>query len=117
MKYLNVYYFRYQWSQAIFTFLPSVASQCVQQVRNTKDFIEDSDITIVSYDLVHRMMDQLEKKPFGVIIVVSKSHSNSVGFLLLLLHYHKLVISGRVAFSQKLQNRQDESCYKNCRSC
>ncbi|XP_011876001.1 PREDICTED: SWI/SNF-related matrix-associated actin-dependent regulator of chromatin subfamily A-like protein 1 [Vollenhovia emeryi] len=64
---------KYQWSQAIYEFLPSVPTHYVHHFVNTKDCIDDDKITIISYDLLARAVDVLEKYIYGFIIL-DESH-------------------------------------------
>ncbi|XP_033228267.1 SWI/SNF-related matrix-associated actin-dependent regulator of chromatin subfamily A-like protein 1 isoform X2 [Belonocnema kinseyi] len=59
---------RYQWSEAIFRFLPSVPVHHVRQFTKSKDGFEMGEVTIVSYDLLARSIDDFEKHHFGIVI-------------------------------------------------
>lgn len=63
-------YFRYQWAEAIYTFLPSVPTHYIYQFANTKDIIDDSKIVITTYDLLVRAVDTFQCKIFGFVILV-----------------------------------------------
>nr|XP_012147228.1 PREDICTED: SWI/SNF-related matrix-associated actin-dependent regulator of chromatin subfamily A-like protein 1 isoform X2 [Megachile rotundata] len=65
---------RYQWTDAIYTFLPSVPAQYVHQFANTKDFITGNKIVITSYDLLVRAVDAFERHTFGFVIL-DESHA------------------------------------------
>lgn len=62
--------FRFQWSEAIYEFLPSVPTHYVHHFASTKDYIGDDKITIISYDLLVRAIDTLEKYIYGFVILV-----------------------------------------------
>nr|XP_033331224.1 SWI/SNF-related matrix-associated actin-dependent regulator of chromatin subfamily A-like protein 1 isoform X2 [Megalopta genalis] len=64
---------RYQWADAIYTFLPSVPAHYIYHFSNTKDFIDDNKIVITSYDLLVRAIDTFECKSFGFVIL-DESH-------------------------------------------
>lgn len=64
-------FYRYQWSEAVIEHLPSVPVQSIQHIVSAKDYIERSQITIVSYDLLTRRIDEIAAQKFGVIICVS----------------------------------------------
>ncbi|KAJ8680973.1 hypothetical protein QAD02_016760 [Eretmocerus hayati] len=59
---------RYQWSEAIIDSLSSVPAQCIQHVMSTKDYLDKSEVTIVSYDLLSRRADEFAARKFGVVI-------------------------------------------------
>ncbi|XP_058804716.1 SWI/SNF-related matrix-associated actin-dependent regulator of chromatin subfamily A-like protein 1 [Phymastichus coffea] len=59
---------RYQWSEAIIENLSSVPAQSIQHIVSTKDYIEKSQITIISYDLLGKRIDEIAARKFGVII-------------------------------------------------
>ena len=65
---------RYQWSEAIYKFLPSVPAHYVNHFTSGKDFIEDSKIVITSYDLLARAVDAFERRTFGFVIL-DESHN------------------------------------------
>ncbi|XP_076626647.1 SWI/SNF-related matrix-associated actin-dependent regulator of chromatin subfamily A-like protein 1 [Colletes latitarsis] len=64
---------RYQWAEAIYTFLPSVPAQYIHHFTNVKDFSNDSRIIITSYDLLVRYVDAFERRMFGFVIL-DESH-------------------------------------------
>ncbi|XP_017752379.1 PREDICTED: SWI/SNF-related matrix-associated actin-dependent regulator of chromatin subfamily A-like protein 1 [Eufriesea mexicana] len=64
---------RYQWAEAICTFLPSVPTQYIYQFMNAKDFI-GSKIVITTYDLLVRAMSTFKYHIFGFIIL-DESHA------------------------------------------
>ncbi|XP_033331224.2 SWI/SNF-related matrix-associated actin-dependent regulator of chromatin subfamily A-like protein 1 isoform X2 [Megalopta genalis] len=64
---------RYQWADAIYTFLPSVPAHYIYHFSNTKDFIDNNKIVITSYDLLVRAIDTFECKSFGFVIL-DESH-------------------------------------------
>ncbi|KMQ95423.1 swi snf-related matrix-associated actin-dependent regulator [Lasius niger] len=64
---------RYQWSEAIYEFLPSIPMHYIHHFANTRDCIEDDKITIISYDLLMRAVDTLEKHIYGFVIL-DESH-------------------------------------------
>lgn len=65
---------RYQWSEAIYRFLPSIPAQHVFQFINGKDCLGSERVTIVSYDLLARHIQTFENKVFGFLII-DESHS------------------------------------------
>ncbi|KAF3426474.1 hypothetical protein E2986_04604 [Frieseomelitta varia] len=65
---------RYQWAEAIYTFLPSIPTHYIHQFANTKDFIDNNKIVITTYDLLVRALDTFERKMFGFIIL-DESHA------------------------------------------
>ncbi|KAK0179340.1 hypothetical protein PV327_005100 [Microctonus hyperodae] len=64
---------RFQWSDVIFEYLPSVPTQHVHQFSNSKDTLGSEKITITSYDLLARSIEMFKKKKFGTIIL-DESH-------------------------------------------
>ncbi|XP_018400748.1 PREDICTED: SWI/SNF-related matrix-associated actin-dependent regulator of chromatin subfamily A-like protein 1 [Cyphomyrmex costatus] len=60
---------KYQWSQAIYEFLPSVPTHFIHHFANTKDHIGDDKITITSYELLVRAVNTFDKHIFGFIIL------------------------------------------------
>ncbi|KAH0952756.1 hypothetical protein HN011_010895 [Eciton burchellii] len=64
---------KYQWSEAIYEFLPSVPTHYVHHFVNAKDRIGDEQIIIISYDMLARVADILEKHIFGFVIL-DESH-------------------------------------------
>lgn len=62
--------YRFQWSEAIYEFLPSIPTQYIHHFANTKDYIADEKITIISYDLLNRAIDVFEKHMYGFVILV-----------------------------------------------
>ncbi|KAM0735204.1 SWI/SNF-related matrix-associated actin-dependent regulator of chromatin subfamily A-like protein 1 [Formica fusca] len=64
---------RYQWSEAIYQFLPSIPMHYVHHFANARDCIGDDKITITSYDLLVRAVDTFEKCVFGFVIL-DESH-------------------------------------------
>ncbi|XP_070170383.1 SWI/SNF-related matrix-associated actin-dependent regulator of chromatin subfamily A-like protein 1 [Polyergus mexicanus] len=64
---------RYQWSEAIYQFLPSIPMHYVHHFANARDCIGDDKITITSYDLLVRAVDTFEKYVFGFVIL-DESH-------------------------------------------
>ncbi|XP_032683947.1 SWI/SNF-related matrix-associated actin-dependent regulator of chromatin subfamily A-like protein 1 [Odontomachus brunneus] len=64
---------RFQWSEAIYEFLPSIPAQYIHHFANTKDYIGDEKITIISYDLLNRAIDIVEKHIYGFVIL-DESH-------------------------------------------
>ncbi|XP_063984206.1 SWI/SNF-related matrix-associated actin-dependent regulator of chromatin subfamily A-like protein 1 isoform X2 [Diachasmimorpha longicaudata] len=65
---------RYQWSEAIHDFLPSVPHHHIFHYTSCKDCLEKEKITIVSYDLLSRNINVFLKKAFGFVIF-DESHS------------------------------------------
>ncbi|KAK2584538.1 hypothetical protein KPH14_006907 [Odynerus spinipes] len=65
---------RYQWSEAIYSFLPSVPAHYVYQFTNAKDCISDVKIVIVSYDLLVRAEQVFKQHGFGFVIL-DESHT------------------------------------------
>ncbi|XP_050455855.1 SWI/SNF-related matrix-associated actin-dependent regulator of chromatin subfamily A-like protein 1 [Cataglyphis hispanica] len=64
---------RFQWSEAIYQFLPSIPMHYVHHFANAKDCIGDDKITITSYDILVRAVDTFEKYVFGFVIL-DESH-------------------------------------------
>ncbi|XP_018300731.1 SWI/SNF-related matrix-associated actin-dependent regulator of chromatin subfamily A-like protein 1 [Mycetomoellerius zeteki] len=64
---------RYQWSQAIYEFLPSIPTHYIHHFANTKDHIGDDKITITSYDLLVRAINTFAKHIYGFVIL-DESH-------------------------------------------
>lgn len=64
---------RYQWSEAIHNFLPSIPAQFVYHFTNGKDLVDFEKIVITSYDLLVRAVDTFERYTFGFIIL-DESH-------------------------------------------
>ncbi|KZC09702.1 PREDICTED: SWI/SNF-related matrix-associated actin-dependent regulator of chromatin subfamily A-like protein 1 [Dufourea novaeangliae] len=69
---------RYQWAEAIYTFLPSVPIHYVHQFLTIKDFCKDSKIVITTYDLLVRAVDTFERRTFGCVIL-DESHALKSG--------------------------------------
>lgn len=69
---------RYQWSEAIFNYLPSVPVQYVHHFTSGKDYVGNSKITIVSYDLLVRSIDVFRRRPYGFVILVSIYYSKNL---------------------------------------
>lgn len=67
--------FRFQWSEAIYKFLPSIPTQYIHHFTSTKDYIGDEKITITSYDLLNRAVDIFEKHIYGFVILVCINNS------------------------------------------
>lgn len=61
---------RYHWSEAVIEHLNSVPLHSIQHLSTTKDYIESSQITIISYDLLTRRIDEIAARKFGVILCV-----------------------------------------------
>ncbi|KAG7196652.1 hypothetical protein KM043_015990 [Ampulex compressa] len=64
---------KYQWSESIFNFVPSIPSHYVHHIANVKDYIDHQKIVIISYDLLVRMVNSFENHVFGFIIM-DESH-------------------------------------------
>ncbi|XP_034945253.1 SWI/SNF-related matrix-associated actin-dependent regulator of chromatin subfamily A-like protein 1 isoform X2 [Chelonus insularis] len=64
---------RYQWSDTIYTYLPSIPVHQVYHFTKCKDYLEDAQITIVSYDILTRSLNTFTKKKFTTIIL-DESH-------------------------------------------
>ncbi|XP_054007521.1 SWI/SNF-related matrix-associated actin-dependent regulator of chromatin subfamily A-like protein 1 [Hylaeus anthracinus] len=65
---------RYQWADAIYTFLPSIPAHYILHFTSSKDFCSDSRIVITSYDLLVRAVDTFEHRSFGFVIL-DESHA------------------------------------------
>ncbi|XP_015181372.1 PREDICTED: SWI/SNF-related matrix-associated actin-dependent regulator of chromatin subfamily A-like protein 1 [Polistes dominula] len=65
---------RYQWSEAIFNYLPSIPAHYIHQFTNVKDFNNDVKIVIVSYDLLARSEELFKSLGFGFVIL-DESHT------------------------------------------
>ena len=85
---------RYQWSEAIFNFLPSVPAQYVNQFTSKKDYVGDSKITIVSYDLLVRSIELFAKQIFGFVILVSLT---KISLQIVQFFSNCNIISGRIS--------------------
>ncbi|XP_072765590.1 SWI/SNF-related matrix-associated actin-dependent regulator of chromatin subfamily A-like protein 1 isoform X3 [Anoplolepis gracilipes] len=64
---------RYQWSEAIYEFLPSIPMHYVHHFASARDCIGDDKVTIISYDLLARAVHTFEKHIFGFVIL-DESH-------------------------------------------
>ncbi|XP_043501144.1 SWI/SNF-related matrix-associated actin-dependent regulator of chromatin subfamily A-like protein 1 isoform X1 [Polistes fuscatus] len=64
---------RYQWSEAIYNYLPSIPAHYIHQFTNVKDFNNDVKIVIVSYDLLAKSEELFERLGFGFVIL-DESH-------------------------------------------
>ncbi|KAL6260216.1 hypothetical protein P5V15_007751 [Pogonomyrmex californicus] len=64
---------KYQWSAAIYDFLPSVPTHYVHHFLNARDCIDDDKITIISYNLLHQSIDTIAKYIYGFVIL-DESH-------------------------------------------
>ncbi|KAL1496993.1 hypothetical protein ABEB36_008027 [Hypothenemus hampei] len=62
------------WEETIFKHIPSVSIMEVQYMVSSKDFIGNSSVLIVSYDLMSRCVDKLLQRGFGCIII-DESHN------------------------------------------
>ena len=65
---------RYQWSETIYKFLPSVPAHYVNHFTSGNDFINEGKIVITSYDLLARAVDKFECRTFGFVIL-DESHT------------------------------------------
>ncbi|XP_039312254.1 SWI/SNF-related matrix-associated actin-dependent regulator of chromatin subfamily A-like protein 1 isoform X3 [Solenopsis invicta] len=63
----------FQWSSAINEFLPTIPAHYIHHFKNTRDCIDDDKITIISYDLLVRVIDTIEKHIYGFVIL-DESH-------------------------------------------
>ncbi|KAI4496168.1 hypothetical protein M0802_008035 [Mischocyttarus mexicanus] len=64
---------RYQWTDAIYDYLPSVSAHYIHQFTNVKDFNDHYKIVIVSYDLLAKSQDLFRRYGFGFVIL-DESH-------------------------------------------
>ncbi|XP_066597490.1 SWI/SNF-related matrix-associated actin-dependent regulator of chromatin subfamily A-like protein 1 isoform X2 [Prorops nasuta] len=64
---------RYQWSDAIFKFLPSVSTHYVLQFSSSNDYFADAKIVITTYENLIRHCDKFRNHLFGFIIL-DESH-------------------------------------------
>ncbi|XP_071562145.1 SWI/SNF-related matrix-associated actin-dependent regulator of chromatin subfamily A-like protein 1 [Temnothorax nylanderi] len=64
---------KFQWSQAIYEFLPSIPTHYIHHFASAKDRIEDDKITITSYDLLARNLHVFERYIYGFVIL-DESH-------------------------------------------
>ncbi|XP_071856734.1 SWI/SNF-related matrix-associated actin-dependent regulator of chromatin subfamily A-like protein 1 isoform X1 [Bombus fervidus] len=101
---------RYQWAEAIYTFLPSVPAHYIHQFANTKDFIDSSKIVIITYDLLVRAMDKFERKIFGFVILDESHALKSVktarfkaAQCVVLQACHVVLLSGTPALSRPIE--------------
>ncbi|CAG9862890.1 unnamed protein product [Phyllotreta striolata] len=63
-----------QWEETIVTYLPSIPILQVQYMITAKDYIGESKILIVSYDMMSRCCEKISQRNFGVMIV-DESHT------------------------------------------
>jgi len=61
---------RFTWVEAFRLWLPSVPWHELVVMTNGKEFIEDANILVISYDLLTRHKEILEKMKFGMLILV-----------------------------------------------
>ncbi|XP_012215897.1 SWI/SNF-related matrix-associated actin-dependent regulator of chromatin subfamily A-like protein 1 [Linepithema humile] len=61
------------WSEAIYKFLPSIPVHYVHHFANARDHIKDDKITIITYDLLVRAINILERYIYGCVIL-DESH-------------------------------------------
>ncbi|XP_043276402.1 SWI/SNF-related matrix-associated actin-dependent regulator of chromatin subfamily A-like protein 1 [Venturia canescens] len=101
---------RYQWSEAIFTFLPSVPVQSVHHFTSGKDYIGNSQITIVSYDLLVRSIEVFKRRTYGFVIL-DESHTVKSGKtarskavqVITTNAFHVVLLSGTPALSRPVE--------------
>lgn len=101
---------RYQWTEAIYTFLPSVPAHYIHQFANTKDCIDSSKIVITTYDLLVRAMDTFERQIFGFVIL-DESHALkslktarfNAAQCVVLQARHVVLLSGTPALSRPME--------------
>lgn len=101
---------RYQWAEAIYTFLPSVPAHYIHQFANTKDCIDGSKIVITTYDLLARAMDTFERQIFGFVILDESHALKSVktarfkaAQCVVLQACHVVLLSGTPALSRPME--------------
>ncbi|XP_016906021.1 SWI/SNF-related matrix-associated actin-dependent regulator of chromatin subfamily A-like protein 1 [Apis cerana] len=101
---------RYQWAEAIYTFLPSVPTHYIYQFANTKDIIDDSKIVITTYDLLVRAVDTFQCKIFGFVILdeshvlkSSKTARFKAAQCIVLQARHVVLLSGTPALSRPIE--------------
>ncbi|CAH1963282.1 unnamed protein product [Acanthoscelides obtectus] len=61
------------WEETITEYMPTISIMQVQYMVSSKDYIGDTEILIVSHDLMTRCQDKLKERKFGVIII-DESH-------------------------------------------
>ena len=66
-------FIRFAWEAAVLKWLPAVGPQDVSVITTGKDFIGDSLVVILSYDLVKKKKEELLKKEFQFVIL-DESH-------------------------------------------
>ncbi|XP_041057134.1 SWI/SNF-related matrix-associated actin-dependent regulator of chromatin subfamily A-like protein 1 isoform X3 [Carcharodon carcharias] len=64
---------RFTWAQAFSHWLPSLETEAIHVVLTGKDQLSSSHVSIISYDLLPKLSNQLAKRHFQVIIV-DESH-------------------------------------------
>ncbi|XP_031368111.1 SWI/SNF-related matrix-associated actin-dependent regulator of chromatin subfamily A-like protein 1 isoform X2 [Apis dorsata] len=101
---------RYQWAEAIYTFLPSVPTHYIYQFANTKDIIDDSKIVITTYDLLVRAVDTFQCKIFGFVILdeshvlkSSKTARFKAAQCIVLQARHVVLLSGTPVLSRPIE--------------
>ncbi|XP_026672376.1 SWI/SNF-related matrix-associated actin-dependent regulator of chromatin subfamily A-like protein 1 isoform X2 [Ceratina calcarata] len=101
---------RYQWSDTIYKFLPSVPAQSVSHFLNTNDYIDDSDIVITTYDLFIRAADTFKRKAFGFVILDEahvlknvKTERYKVALRVASKACHVVLLSGTPALSRPIE--------------
>ncbi|XP_043480130.1 SWI/SNF-related matrix-associated actin-dependent regulator of chromatin subfamily A-like protein 1 [Leptopilina heterotoma] len=101
---------RYQWSEAIFKFLPSVPVQKVNHFTTKDRGFEFDKVTIVSYDLLSRSIDIFQNQFFGVVIFdeshflkSSKTARYQAAEKIVELANHVILLSGTPALSRPME--------------
>ncbi|XP_054712629.1 SWI/SNF-related matrix-associated actin-dependent regulator of chromatin subfamily A-like protein 1 [Uloborus diversus] len=64
---------RYSWAEAFRTWLPSVGTHDVTVINNGKDHVPNDKVILISYDLLAKMVDVLQKRNFKCVIM-DESH-------------------------------------------
>lgn len=67
----DYWFFRHTWQETIHEYIPSVPLMTVQYMTSGKDYVDESNVLIVSRDMLSRCIDKLVRRNFGVIILVS----------------------------------------------
>ncbi|KOC67201.1 SWI/SNF-related matrix-associated actin-dependent regulator of chromatin subfamily A-like protein 1 [Habropoda laboriosa] len=101
---------RYHWSESIYTFLPSVPAQYIHHYSSTKDFLDNNNIVITTYDLIVRAVDTFTRRSFGFVIL-DESHAlknvNTARFkaiqCVVAQARHVVLLSGTPALSRPIE--------------
>ena len=64
---------RFAWQAAVLRWLPTVGPQDISVITSGKDFIGDSQVVVISYDLLKKKGDELARKDYQFVIL-DESH-------------------------------------------